>query len=344
MDRELSEVKKHFEEQYFDEEIAGRIKEKVNLKLNSEKKRDRRVMKRITFISSAAVLMIGLFIGSAFVSPAVEQVAAKIPYLKLIFKSQMSISERIYGELKDAGYKIEGAGVSFVPKKTVSVTVGGSEKYYSSVKGEIKKKTKKILDSWQYDAYKIQVEKAPAETNVDERNPSRTEQAMDAIVKKLEAEKLSFRTLGTNEKEKEVEIELPDTDSAEQREKIKGAAAEALKENGLTDIHIKIHLAKMKFVEMEQRWQPVISAIAEGLMSKSEYKVRGVGYSFHPLPLTITIKTSVDSKSPEAKRLAEKIENEVNELIHSDEAKRAVKDDPYRLIIYSKDKKELNKP
>ncbi|WP_158538304.1 DUF4030 domain-containing protein [Falsibacillus pallidus] len=342
MDRELSEVKKHFEEHYFDEEIARRVKGNVHLKLKSDKKKDRRFIKRITFISSAAVLLIGLFIGSAFVSPAVEHVAAKIPYLKLIFKSQMSISERIYEELKGAGYDIEGAGVSFVPKKTVSVTVGGTEQYYSSVKGDIEKKTKEILDSWQYDAYKIQVAKAPAETKVDERNPSRPELAMDAIVKKLESEKLSFRTMGTNEKEKEVEIELPDTDSVEQREKIKAAAAEALKENGLEDIHIKIRLAKMKFVVMEQRWQPIISAIAEGLMSKSEYKVKGVGYSFHPLPLTITIKTSVDSKSPEANRLAEKIENEVKELIHSDAAKTAVKDDPYRLIIYSKDKKELN--
>jgi hypothetical protein len=80
-----------------------------------------------------------------------------------------------------------------------------------------------------------------------------------------------------------------------------------------------------------------------GLMENKDFKVTGFSYSFHPLPLQIKIKTSLDSGHPDAEKLAEEIENEITEFIQTHEKTAEVRNDPYELKIYGKDKKIMNK-
>ncbi|GMB09536.1 uncharacterized protein DUF4030 [Thermolongibacillus altinsuensis] len=124
---------------------------------------------------------------------------------------------------------------------------------------------------------------------------------------------------------------------------IKKVVQRVIESKNIGEFSIKVHKINMEKREQEVRWRPVIHTIAEGLMSQKEYKVKGVGYSNHPSPMTITIKTTVSSSDPKAKELGNKIEKMVIDFINSTEAKKAVKDDPYKIIVvYSKDKKKLN--
>ena len=96
--------------------------------------------------------------------------------------------------------------------------------------------------------------------------------------------------------------------------------------------------------EQELRWgkNNIISILVGGLMANKEFKVSGFSYSFHPLPLQITIKTSVDSSDDEAKDLAKRIEDEINSFIQTDDITKEVRNDPYEITILSKDKKKIN--
>jgi hypothetical protein len=96
--------------------------------------------------------------------------------------------------------------------------------------------------------------------------------------------------------------------------------------------------------EQELRWgkSGVLNVLFSGLDENKAFKVTGLSYSFHPLPLQIKVKISLKSTDPEAKKLAEEIENEITDFIQTHEMATEVRNDPYELIILGKDKKKIN--
>jgi hypothetical protein len=97
--------------------------------------------------------------------------------------------------------------------------------------------------------------------------------------------------------------------------------------------------------EQELRWgkNDIISILFGGLQENKAFKVTGLSYSFHPLPLQIEVKISLKSTDPEAKQIAEEIENEITDFIQTHEKAAEVRNDPYELSIVGKDKKKINK-
>ncbi|WLD91724.1 DUF4179 domain-containing protein [Alkalihalobacillus sp. AL-G] len=85
MDEDLKQVKKYYKENYFDEEIATRIKSNVQHRLIKGKKK-LSVNKKITYSISAAVLFFTLLFSLAFASPAMARIMSNIPYLNSIFE------------------------------------------------------------------------------------------------------------------------------------------------------------------------------------------------------------------------------------------------------------------
>lgn len=84
----------------------------------------------------------------------------------------------------------------------------------------------------------------------------------------------------------------------------------------------------------------IISAITEGLMSKKEYKVTEVGHKTKPL--TFIIKTSILSSDPTAKALGTEIESMILELLTFEEISPILDNEPYEIIVNSKDNKKIN--
>lgn len=308
------------------------------------KKKKWSIGKKIGYLSGAAVLLFGLFIGSAFLSPTMAEVASKILYLNRIFETKPIVevlSEKLRGE-----YEIDGIGMQLIPKKTISVAIVGSDEYYESVKDEVEEIIEDTLASKNYDAFKIDVYKQ--ELQMETRDPKQlkyereSKELMDAIRDELEKHDFAILTYGVrnNDIEKVVELDIPNTEKRTDR--IKKIVQTIIDKEEMGNFSIKFHKVDMEKREQEQRWYPVIDTIAEGLMGNKKYKVKGIGYSNHPSPMTITIKTKVKSTDPDAKELGAEIEKIVVDFITSKEAKEAVGDDPYKIIVYSKDKKEIN--
>ncbi|MGE7186226.1 DUF4030 domain-containing protein [Peribacillus sp. NPDC006672] len=251
--------------------------------LKPESKNDRKkwsLRKRIIFLSGVAVLFLGLFISSAFVSPAMAKVISNIPYLGSIFQSE-PIGNLTFDELEEKGYKISGTGISYKPKKEVDVRVEGSDDYFNEVKDDIEKTAQAILKSKGYDAYSVKVSKEPVLNDYD-----------------LNKEDIKEKTLLDNETE------------------------------------------DIKITKGTDKGTQITPAIAEGLISKKEFKVTGVSYKGNPL--SFIISTSILSSDPAAKELGTEIDSMIGEFLKSDEISPILGDEPYKIIVKSKDKKKIN--
>src|SRR6478609_3331698 len=116
-----------------------------------------RPLRNVVYCGIALIILSGAFVSSAFVSPAMAQVAAKIPYLGELFK-QEPVSDVLYKELEKKGYKIDSLGQTYYGgKKQIEISVTGSEKYFKSVKGDINKIAKDMLEARHYDTYKVKI-------------------------------------------------------------------------------------------------------------------------------------------------------------------------------------------
>ncbi|MDP1420382.1 DUF4030 domain-containing protein [Peribacillus simplex] len=234
--------------------------------------------KKIMFISSVAVILLGLFLSSAFVSPAMAKVISSIPYLGAIFQSE-PIGNLIFDELEEKGYKISGTGIAYKPKKEVEVRIEGSDHYFNEVKDDIERTVKGILKSKGYDAYSVKVSK----------------------------EQNDYVLNGEEKKEKPT------------------------LENEAQDI---------KITKGADKGSQITPAIAEGLMSKKEFKVTGVSYKGNPLRFIIS--TSILSSDPEAKALGTEIESMIVEFLKSEEISPILGKESYEITVKSKDKKKIN--
>lgn len=318
---------------------------KRHKQLKPESKSDRKrwsLRKRIMFISSVAVLLFGLFISSAFVSPAMAKVISNIPYLGLIFQSE-PINNLIFDELEEKGYKISGTGISYKPKKELEVRVEGSYDYFNEVKDDIEKTVKGILKSKGYDAYSVKVSKEQAQNDYVLNEEEMKEKTIldNQVTKKLKQLDYKFDLVQTDPKEKIIFIDMGGSkkyyDSV--KSDVEKIAIDVTELNDYKDYSIDVNRSTVK-IEKADTGALITPAIAEGLMSKKEFKVTGVGYK--EKPLNFIISTSIPSSDPEAKVLGTEIESMIVEFLKSEEISSILGKESYEIIVKSKDKKRIN--
>jgi len=304
--------------------------------------KQKRLLRNVVYCGIALVILSGAFISSTFVSPAMAQVAAKIPYLGQLFK-QEPISDVLYQELEKKGYKIDSLGQTYDGgKKQIEISVTGSEKYFKSVKGGINKIAKDMLEARHYDTYKVKITRydpSQYEYKPDPRQEKydKIEEEIDNELKKHNYHVLSA-SLGGFDPEMRVDLEVPDTEK--NIEDIKQVIKDVLAKNKEEKMPIKVYKINLKKREQEGRWGNILNDVGEDLLGKEEYHVKMVGYSVHPEP-QVFIYTSL-SDSEENKQFANELEGVIDEFLQTGDMKNKVKDDSYKIIIYAKGKKKLN--
>lgn len=300
------------------------------------------VIRKLTYSGIALVILFGLFIGSAFISPAMAEVASKIPYLSKIFHSE-PINEIIWNELKQKGYKIAGIGGN---AGNIFISIDGSEQYFKDVHEDVKEISSNILKANDYDGYEIKVERQidrPVPI-IPERNQSISEaleKSYDQLIK-LQFNVLShgYQHLAPNSDKVIINIDIPNTEK--RIGEIKKIVNESLKEKNIDSYSIKINKIDLAQREKEAKWNEMFNVIIEGLSAKKEYQVTGFAYSFHPAPLQIIIKTSIKTTDKDADEKVRKIEKTINEFLKSEEIQSKIGGDSYKIIIRGKDKQRIN--
>ncbi|MGG4385326.1 DUF4030 domain-containing protein [Priestia megaterium] len=305
-------------------------------------KKQNRPLRNVVYCGIALVILSGAFISSAFVSPAMAQVAAKIPYLGELFK-QEPVSDVLYKELEKKGYKIDSLGQTYYGgKKQIEISVTGSEKYFKSVKDDINKIAKDMLEARHFDTYKVKITRydpSQYEYKPDPRQEKydKIEEEIDNELKKHNYHVLSA-TIGGFDQDVKVELEVPDTE--QHIEEIKQIINDVLIKNKEEKTPIKVYKINLKKREQDGRWGNIINDVGEDLLGKEEYHVKMVGYSVHPEP-QVLIYTSL-SNSEENRQFANELEGVIDKFLQTEDMKAKIKGDSYRIIIYAKGKKKLN--
>ncbi|WP_163101989.1 DUF4030 domain-containing protein [Peribacillus alkalitolerans] len=343
--KEITEIRfKDKNKQYVLNSINGYKEHKM-------KKSNKSGMRKIAYFSIAVVAFFSILIGSAYVSPAMAKVVAQIPYLSSFIK-QEEIKYQVLDVVADAlikeGYDFRNIEIS-IQKKEMTILLAGSKQYLSDNKDAVQKSVNEVLDSNQFGKYSVKVKVdtrvfAPHKETAEEAQYIKDSQELERkILEQLE--KNGYVTAfpieaRINKIEKFIYVAVPKTEKRipELKELLRSTAQE------YGEFKLKVTRIDMKAREQELRWgkNNIVSIIGHGLMENDEFKVTGYGYSFHPLPLQIKLKTSIKSSDSDAKDIVEKIENEIKTFIQTDELTKDVRNDPYEIIILSKDKKRLN--
>ncbi|MFF2291142.1 DUF4030 domain-containing protein [Peribacillus butanolivorans] len=303
------------------------------------------LIRKLAYSSIALIILLGLFISSAFVSPAMAEVVSKIPFLSSIINKK-SISDILSEELKE--YNIYGPSITFTTKE-INITVGGNEQYYKSVKDEIEGIVKDILQSQNYDAYKIKVDRYKdmgedvPKKQIEELEKWRKKdkeilKALEYMNKKYNPLQLSVVT-GSDFSKRTVEIEIPDTEP-KSTEEIKKEVTKII-QTTREQYSVKIKKIDMEKLDQDKRWRMILDSITEELIGKKDYKITLTGYSINPEP-RIDIWVSLKSSDPDSRVHGEQIEQVLKEYLNSKEMQPLVKNDSYTINVYSKDKKKIN--
>lgn len=334
--------KQHLKKRILDdiETFGANEKGKKQIRLNRIGKG--RIIQSLTYSGMALVLLFGLFIGSAFISPAMAEVAAKIPYLNKIFHSE-SINQTLWRELEEKGYRISGLGGN---ARQIFISIEGSEAYFHDVRDEVEEIAANILKAKEYDGYKIKVERQIDQ--VPEPISARDQAISNALEESYNhLLELKFKVLShgysypaPNSDKVIVHIDIPDTEK--RIKEIKETINESLREKKIDSYSIKINKIDLSQREKEAKWNEIFPAIIEGLTAKKEYKVTGFAYSFHPAPLQIIIKTSINHTDKDADEKVRIIEDTIYEFLNSEEIQEKIAGEPYTIIIRGKDKKRIN--
>ncbi|MFD6440231.1 DUF4030 domain-containing protein [Peribacillus sp. NPDC060186] len=304
------------------------------------------LIRKLAYSSIALIILFGLFISSAFVSPAMAKVVSKIPYLGQIFENKNNIVILISEELRAKGYKTTGAGVSF-PKKEIEIVIQGSEKYFNDVKGDVDDIAKDILKSKGYDAYTVKVSRYTERDGVphseeDKKQIEKQEKRIkmdNEILLSLDKASEKYKLLGIGiDSQKIVEVEIPDTEK--RTDEIEQYVQNIIRKTN-DQYTVKLKKVNMKKIEQDGRWSDILNTVSEDLLGKKDYNVRMVGYSVHPEP-EIQMFITLSRSDENAKAFAQQLEKIIDDFLQSEQMKSRVKNDPYHITIFDKDDKIIN--
>ncbi len=306
------------------------------------------VLKRFGYFTTAAAALCMLIIGSTHFSLDMAKAAAKIPYFSLFIKQEeykYALYDSIQDVINDHQYQVVDLDVS-IPKKKITVSLLGSKEEVKAIKAEMIAHINEELVTQNFGKYKILVKKGKR----PDPGPTLTQEEENYIADSVELEKKIVTLLAqhnytpafpvearVNSMENFIYIALPNTENKQRVTELKELLHTVTKDYG--EFRMRITSIDMKAREQELRWgNNIIGILAQGLMSNKSFQVTGFSYSFHPYPLQMKVKTSVQSTDPKAKELAEEILNEMKVFIQTHELTKDVRNDEYKVIIYGKDK------
>ncbi|GKU82119.1 DUF4030 domain-containing protein [Niallia sp. NCCP-28] len=320
----------------------------IQIAVKNGKSKTRNWPKKFLIFSSAAMILFALFIGSAFVSPAMAKVVKKIPYLGELVKPKVNIMEEITEALRNKKLNAVANGVNYYPEKEIYISIEGSEAYYHSVKKEVEKIVEDILFARGYDAYKVKISKFNEKNSKIEEykiikqemeNLNKEGEIYSSLEKEFRARNFKVNLMSIGHNPNVFSLEIPKTET--RVEELKKIIQTIFKEQGIADVTIKIKKFDLVKKEQEMRWSDILSSIEEDLIGKSEYKVEQLGYSVHPEP-QLLIYTTLPDTGKSSKAFAEQLEKVINDFLQSDDMKRKVKNEKYEIKIYNNKYKRIN--
>jgi translation elongation factor EF-1beta len=355
MDKQLKDLKVGYDTIY-DKETSNRIKKDVFNRLEEKKAHTLSVKKRATYLSSAAIIVIGLFLGSGFVSPTMANVLSQIPYLDQIYKSMNDTEKRkedvrgfyedLFTELvkKDTGVIDVTKMQKFAGDAPSMVILVESEQVKEQNENEFRRTVEKYARRHNINKYSLDV-KVGKLNRVTLSDDEKKMMEMEGDIIRTARETLKqhgyeAKGIGTGNKTLTVTID----ESKETFDKVENDLKETIRKAIMekNELNYKVELDRITEIEKtENEWYPIFDSIINETQ-KNFTEVTGFAYSFHPQPLQIIIKTSL-SKGKEGKEQAAVIEEYTRSVTEIKRVELGLENIPYVIIVRDKNHKTLYK-
>jgi hypothetical protein len=349
LDQQLKRVKEHFENQYYDEEMTEKLKRRVILEIHKKPKKFTK--NYVAYFSSAAIITIGILIGSTYFSPTMASVMSNVPYFDEIFSSMQDSKEqekRMQAFYADVNKKVSNnlkEGVidtslqtSYFDKTPTVALMVEDEKWKKEYENKFDDIVNTMAIKNQIGIYKIEVTVMEApKASVSEEEKKRMEyvnKVFNIINTVLTNNQYSNSQINIDPEVETatIKVEFKKTDNVQEStgyltEKIEGA----LQKENVQDLTVKVKKRSESEIRDEE-WHPIFTSIMQ-VSSDKFSEVDGFAYSFHPAPLEIIIKTSLKK---DEKEKAEEINRYVKQIIDVKKKEISIKDIPYKIIIRDK--------
>ncbi|CAM3817464.1 DUF4179 domain-containing protein [Mesobacillus thioparans] len=290
-----------------------------------------------------------LFVGSGFVSPTMAKMVSKIPPLSVMFANpHQDLTERLTQALKKEGYPVKQVN-QYVGGKNEGITVqlAASEKQVKEMEAGVKKIGLSIVQGDEFkgtkvEDYIIKVRQYHEPSEKWKQEQAEMDKESEEVFEIVQAALKPFdfkHSIGFSSDS--VELEIPSIEKQEKVDEIQKAVKDSLAANGKNHIEVKIRKFNLAKREQYARWSNAVSGIGHEFMTYKKYKVSGVGYKSSDGLMTIFITMKLKSTDEGAADHATDLYTMAEEFIKSDEIWPLVKQDPYKIVVRTKDKKEF---
>ncbi|WP_100011259.1 DUF4179 domain-containing protein [Lentibacillus sediminis] len=333
---------------------------KLDLAIERAIKRGKRkkwgLSKKITYLSSAAVIVFSLLIGSAFVSPVMAKVMSNVPLISQILQSMEQTEDReeklnnFYSEAHETltnNYQdVVDVSMSWYfssepPEIIVRMIDNTSKQEFGD---EIEQAIRDFAQSYNIDEVKIKVEvqdKQIAEISKEEQERMElTDQLFNITRKVLQDKGYRYSSLGIDGRNPIINIEIVGTQQHYNNVKddIEKQVHDAIKSQ--KGLEYEVEVTRLTEAEIRtQNWQPIFASVMEETHKKFN-EVTGFAFSFHPKPLQIILKTSL-SDGEQDEKVAEEIAKYANQVVEIKRDELSVDKIPYKIIIRDKEQESL---
>ncbi|WP_079508760.1 DUF4179 domain-containing protein [Mesobacillus jeotgali] len=316
---------------------------------NKKLKNQWTLWKKAGVATASAAASFLLIIGAGFVSPTMAKMVAKIPPLSSIYDNHhQDLTEELTQALKKEGYPVKQVN-QYVGGKNEGITVSldASEKQVNEMEPGVRKIGLSIVKSNEFkgtriEDYYIKVRQYREPSEKWKREQAQIEKESEEVFEIVQSalKPYEFKNsimFGTNT----VELEFPSNEKQEKVDEIKTAVEEALAANNKHNIEVKIRKFNLAKREQYARWGNAVSGIAHEFMTYKKYKVSGVGHKSEDGLMTIFITMKMKSTDEGAADQASDLYTMAEDFIKSEEIWPQVKQDPYKIVVRTKDKKEF---
>ncbi|MEC3885706.1 DUF4179 domain-containing protein [Halobacillus sp. HZG1] len=323
--------------------------EQVLDRLQKPEARQKKTLGRLWMAAAVVVL----FLGGLIFTPAMEHVIAKIPYISQFVAQEEDRMERMETFFSDTNQSLEQKGYQIgnmqVSRDDKEVTVELMEMSHGK---EVLTIVEEHLKENGFQNYTVSVkpfeERAQASDVSEEeieqfyKNTKELEEKLTSRLHKEEFE-LMFPVQVQMNPTQGVYINVIVSETETRLDLLEEIMLEeGLEYNAAPELDIR--QVEKKAREQEIRWEETgaIHDIAQAMMESEQYPVTGFASSFHPYPLQIKIKTSLDRSDESSKAMAEEIREEIDLFIQTGEKTAPIKDDEYEVHVLGKDKKNID--
>ncbi|RFB33523.1 DUF4030 domain-containing protein [Bacillus sp. RC] len=159
------------------------------------------------------------------------------------------------------------------------------------------------------------------------------------VVQSLDKE-YNIRTATIDDKRNIIEVDIPNSKSSKSMQKDFDEIAETY---NLEDFKLKINKIDLEKAENQRKWLEVTSALYEKIKKDSQLKDVLIGdYDIKVQPQAyIKLYIPYSSSDPAASSYATNVKKKVQEFLTTDRMQKIIKQEPYKLEIYSNDEKLL---